>query len=123
MSDKIPESELKAWQEYLQDPDHNEHNKEEPSPDIKLLTIDLHHRTLAQSEQILEKTIKHALESNIYKIKIITGIGKSHEQEFGTLYKEIPRFLEHGKIKQLIQKYERPTNNPGTLMVKLKKPS
>ena len=122
MSNKIPDEELNEWLDYVKGSSTIKDDlPQEIIPHEGNLTIDLHHKTLDQSYQIIEKAFQIAQEHKLQTLEIITGIGKNQNQEFGLLHQEIPKFLEHGKFKPLIQKYETPPNNQGSLIVKLKK--
>jgi DNA-nicking Smr family endonuclease len=123
MDKKLPEIELQIWKDYLKNSTKNFISKDSDNHDIinikEILYLDLHGKTLKEAEILVKKSINFAKTNNIKKLEIITGIGRSSNSEFGTLYQETPKILELLKSDGLLTNYQRNKKNQGAILVKI----
>ena len=113
MNSKISEKDKKTWEEFLSNdqklPDKDNFQSEIKSK--KTRSLDLHGKTLDESNQIIENFIRKSYENKVHKLIIVTGKGlhSSNEKDpyvskdLGILKYSIPNFLKNNaELMELI---------------------
>ena len=105
MNNKISEKDKKTWEEFLSNdqklPDKD--NFQSKIKSKKTRSLDLHGKTLAEANQIIENFIRKSYEDKVHKLIIVTGKGlhSSNEKDpyvskdLGILKYSIPNFLKN----------------------------
>ena len=105
MNSKISEKDKKTWEEFLSNdqklPDKD--NFQSKIKSKKTRSLDLHGKTLAEANQIIENFIRKSYEDKVHKLIIVTGKGlhSSNEKDpyvskdLGILKYSIPNFLKN----------------------------
>ncbi len=113
MNSKISEKDKKTWEEFLSK-DQKLPNKDNFQSEIKskkTRSLDLHGKTLDESNQIIENFIRKSYEDKVHKLIIVTGKGlhSSNEKDpyvskdLGILKHSIPNFLKNNvELMELI---------------------
>ena len=105
MNSRISDKDKKDWQDFLLK-DEKLPNKDflkQKKKVQKIMTIDLHGKTLDQANQIIENFIKNAYEDKVYKLKVITGKGLHSNNkknpyisnDLGILKYSVPEFIKN----------------------------
>ena len=104
MNSRISDKDKKDWQDFLLK-DEKLPNKDflKQKKVQKIMTIDLHGKTLDQANQIIENFIKNAYEEKVYKLKVITGKGLHSNNkknpyisnDLGILKYSVPEFIKN----------------------------
>ena len=113
MNSKISEKDKKSWEDFLSNdqklPDKDNFQSEIKSK--KTRSLDLHGKTLDESNQIIENFIRKSYEDKVHKLIIVTGKGlhSSNEKDpyvskdLGILKYSIPNFLKNNaELMELI---------------------
>ena len=113
MNSKISEKDKKTWDEFLSNdqklPDKD--NFQSKIKSKKTRSLDLHGKTLAEANQIIENFIRKSYEDKVHKLIIVTGKGlhSSNEKDpyvskdLGILKYSIPNFLKNNaELMELI---------------------
>ena len=113
MNSKISEKDKKTWEEFLSNdqklPDKD--NFQSKIKSKKTRSLDLHGKTLAEANQIIENFIRKSYEDKVHKLIIVTGKGlhSSNEKDpyvskdLGILKYSIPNFLKNNaELMELI---------------------
>jgi DNA-nicking Smr family endonuclease len=113
VNSKISEKDKKTWEEFLSNdqklPDKD--NFQSKIKSKKTRSLDLHGKTLAEANQIIENFIRKSYEDKVHKLIIVTGKGlhSSNEKDpyvskdLGILKYSIPNFLKNNaELMELI---------------------
>ena len=113
------------WQKYLagellSDELEIDQENDFENNDDKILVIDLHSYNQEDAFVKIVKSINYARENQINKIKIITGLNKKNGKITGSLFLNVPRWLEFSDIKKYIASFNEVNDLKGAFLVKLK---
>ena len=113
MNNKISEKDKKTWEEFLSNdqklPDKD--NFQSKIKSKKTRSLDLHGKSLDESNQIIENFIRKSYEDKVHKLIIVTGKGLHSNNEkdpyvskdLGILKYSIPNFIKNNaELMELI---------------------
>jgi DNA-nicking Smr family endonuclease len=114
---KIPNSDLKDWENFLENGDVGFVDKDIPNKK-EVLEIDLHGLVLDDAFEVLTKVFEVKAKGFV-RFEIITGMGKKDGDNKGALYKQVPSWLRETELQKYIKNFRRSEKNEGVIIVRL----